>query len=79
MGFVQNDFQMLRKKFVILVCRADREPVSYSYGANQEISIRALHSLRTAAVEKPCCCNIVLSLNGKIGKAIEVLPQLSEL
>jgi len=68
MGFVQNDREMLREKFEILVRREDRRSVSHSHGANKEIRIGALHSLRTAKVEKLCCCNIVLTVNGRSGK-----------
>jgi len=72
LDFVKDDRQTLGKQREVPVCRKNGEVVSYGYGADKEIGVRALNASGTTQIEELCGRHIVLGQQGQIRKGGEV-------
>jgi hypothetical protein len=63
----------------ILVSREDCEAVASSDGADQEISVRALNTFRSADIEKRRCLFVVVSRDFGIREGSQVIPHFLEM
>jgi hypothetical protein len=70
--FVKDDRQALGEQREVPVCRKNSEVMSYGYGANKEVGVRALHASGTTQIEELCGRHVVLGQQGQIKKGGEV-------